>query len=293
MRVFVTGASGFIGSAVVQELLKNGHQVLGLARSDDSARAVEAAGAQVLRGDLENVDALKSGAAACDGVAHLAFIHDFSKYMENAQIDKRAIEAMGEAMAGSNKPLVVAGGLLMLAPGQMATEDTPSPSASMRHSEATADAVAARGVRASTIRLSPTVHGAGDKGFVPMLIAAARDKGLSAYVGDGTGRWPAVHRHDAASLFRLALEKGSAGAKYHGSAEGDVPTRAIAELIGRRLSVPVESKTPEEAMAHFGFLGMALSADSPASSAKTQAELGWRPTGPELLADMEAHYFGA
>jgi nucleoside-diphosphate-sugar epimerase len=293
MRIFVTGASGFIGSALVQDLLKHGHSVLGLARSDASAKAVSDAGAEVLRGDLEDLDALRKGAAETDGVAHLAFIHDFSRFAENGQVDKRAIEAMGEVLAGTGKPLVVSSGTLLVSPGQLATEDMRrAPEGLPRQSEQIAYGLAEKGVRASAIRLSPTVHGAGDHGFVPALIEIARSHGVSAYVGDGAGRWPAVARADAAALYRLALEKGSAGSAYHGVAETGVPTRAIAELIGKKLGLPVVSKTAEEAGAHFGFLGMFFGVDAPASNEKTRAELGWTPTGPGLLEDMEAHYFG-
>ena len=253
-----------------------------------------AIGAEAQRGDLEDLDSLKRGAAACDGVAHLAFVHDFSKFAENGQIDKRAIAAMGEALAGSGKPLVVTSGTALVAPGRLATEDMAPLHGEMipRVSEQAAGALAAQGLRASSIRLPPTVHGEGEHGFIPQLIEIARAKGVSAYVGDGQNRWPAVHRLDAAPLYRLALEQGVAGAAYHGVAEEGVPAKAIAELIGRRLNLPVVSKTPEEAGEHFGFLGMFFGLDCPASSALTRAQLGWTTSHPGLLADLDhAYYF--
>ncbi len=294
MRVFVTGATGFVGSAVVKDLIGAGHKVLGLVRSDANARALAAAGGEVHRGALEDIESLKSGAAACDGVIHTAFIHDFTKFAENGQVDKRAIEAMGAVLAGSDRPLIVTSGTAMVAPGRVATEDmrAEGPAASMRVSEQTADAVAKQhGVRAMSIRLAPTVHGKGDHGFVPQMVNLARDKGMAVYVGDGTNRWTAVQRLDAAKLYRLALEKGKAGAIYHGVAEEGVAIKDIAAAIGKRLSVPVVSKTAEETQVLLGFIGMIMSLDIPASSAKTQQELGWKPTGPALLADLEEHYF--
>jgi nucleoside-diphosphate-sugar epimerase len=294
VRIFVTGASGFIGSAVVRDLLKAGHQVLGLVRSNAAAETLAAIGAKAQRGDLEDLDSLKRGAADCDGVAHLAFIHDFSKFAENGQIDKRAIAALGEALAGSGKPVVVTSGTALVAPGRLATEEMAPLQGEMipRVSEQAAQALAAEGLRACSIRLPPTVHGEGDHGFVPQIIAAARAKGVSAYIGDGQNRWPAVHRVDAAPLYRLALEQGVAGAAYHGVAEEGVPAKAIAELIGRRLNLPVVSKTPEEAGEHFGFLGMFFGLDCPASSALTRAQLGWTTSHPGLLADLDhAYYF--
>ncbi|MEI9993892.1 MAG: SDR family oxidoreductase [Rhizomicrobium sp.] len=296
MRVFVTGASGFIGSAVVQELLGAGHTVLGLARSDDAARAVAAAGADVLRGALTDLDSLRKGAGETDGVIHTAFIHDFSKFAENGQIDKRAIEAMGEAMAGTNKPMVVSSGTALLSPGHVATEDImPSGEGSPRVSEQTAFALAAdKGVRGMAIRLAPSTHGTSDQGFkagfVSYAIQVAREKGVAAYIGDGRNRWSQGHRLDAAKVYRLALEKGRAGAAYHPIGEEGVALKDIAALIGKKLKLPVESISQEKAMAHFGFLGMFLGLDIPASSAKTQTELGWAPEGPGLLADMEANY---
>ena len=293
MRVFVTGATGFIGSATVKDLIKAGHQVLGLSRSDAGAEALSAAGAEVLRGDLEDLDSLKRGAAGADGVIHLAFIHDFSKFAENGQIDKRAIAAMGEAIAGADKPFIATSGTLLVGPGHLATEDIgPRQGEGIpRVSEQSAQTLAAEGLRAMSIRLPPTVHGEGDHGFIPQIIEVAKAKGVSAYVGDGSGRWPAVHRIDAASAYRLALEKGTKGATYHAVAEQGVATKAIAEVIGRRLGVPVISVSPEEAGAHFGFLGMFFGLDAPASSARTQAELGWSWSQPDLLADLDRHYF--
>ena len=288
MRVFVTGATGFIGSAIVRELLDAGHQVLGLARSDAAAASLAAAGAEVHRGSLEDFESLAAGARACGGVIHTAFIHDFSNYAPAAEKDRRAIQTLGTTLAGSDRPFIVTSGtLLVQRQGPLATEEeAPNPSFP-RKSEEAALAVAARGVRVAVVRLPPSVHGDGDHGFVPALIAIARQKGVSAYVGDGLNRWPAVHRLDAAHLYRLVLEKGSAGAKYHGVADEGVPFRDIAGVIGRRLNVPVVARSPQEAADHFGWLAHFVGIDCPASSEQTQERLGWRPTQPGLIPDLD------
>jgi nucleoside-diphosphate-sugar epimerase len=286
MRVFVTGATGFIGSRVVSELISAGHQVLGLARSDAGAESLAAAGAQVQRGDLEDLQSLRSGAAASDAVIHTAFRHDWSRFAESCELDKRAIEAIGTVLQGSSRPFIVSSGV-GVAQGRASTEDDPplsSPSLP-RVSEVTAVALMERGVHALVMRL-PQVHDTEKQGLVTPVVAMARAKGVSAYVGDGQNRWPAAHVSDVARLYRLALEKGSAGARYQAIAEEGVALKDIATAIGRGLNVPVISISQGQAQEHFGFLGFFAGRDAPASSAKTRAELGWNPTGPSLLTDL-------
>jgi nucleoside-diphosphate-sugar epimerase len=287
MKVFVTGATGFVGSAVVDELIKAGHQVVGMARSDAGAESLAKAGAEVHRGELTDLKSLRSGAAKADGVIHAAFIHDFSKFAENCEIDRLAVEALGAELVGSSRPLIVTAGTALAAPGRLATEeDAPAASVPRAASESATEAVAAQGVRAMVVRL-PQVHDTVKQGLVTYLIGVAREKGVSAYVGEGLNRWAAVHRLDAARVYRLALEKGVAGARYHAVAEGGVRVKDIATAIGNGLKVPVVSLSPEEAGAHFGWLGMFAGYDIPVSSALTQEWLRWKPAAlPGMIEDL-------
>jgi nucleoside-diphosphate-sugar epimerase len=297
MRVFLTGATGFIGSTIVPELINAGHQVLGLTRSDAGAKSLAAAGAEVHRGNLEDLESLRSGAAQSDGVIHCAFDHDFSNFVANCEKDRRAIEALGAALAGSDRPLVITSGTGMgnAAHGQPATEDVfnsnhPNP---RKASELTGASMLAAGVNVSVVRL-PQVHDTVRQGLITPAVAIAREKGVSAYVGDGLNRWPAAHVLDVARLYRLALEKREAGARYHAVAEEGIAVRNIAEVIGKGLKVPVVAMSPEQAAGHFGWLAPFAGMDIPASSAQTQKRLGWHPTGPGLIADLEhMRYFGA
>jgi nucleoside-diphosphate-sugar epimerase len=318
MRVFVTGATGFIGSAVVKELIKGGHQVIGLARSAAAATALTAAGAEPHRGTIDDLQSLREGAAKADGVIHLAYVHDLAHVSLSGRLkiflgglptkipsrfgsvineaENRAIEALGSALVGTDRPLIVTAGIAFVSPGQLATENTKAPLASAmpRGSEQAALALGSRGVRVSVVRLPLSVHGEGDHGFVPTLIGIARKKGSSACVEGGRNRWCAVHRLDAARLFRLVLEKGAGGAVYHGVAEEGVPFRNIAAVIGRRLNVPEVDKSREEASKHFSWFSMFAAVDAPASSARSRTELGWEPIQPGLLADIDQpSYFKA
>jgi nucleoside-diphosphate-sugar epimerase len=296
MRIFVTGASGWIGSAVVPELIGAGHQVIGLARSDASAGALAAAGAEVQRGDLEDLDSLRAGAAASDGVIHLAFIHDFSQFANSLSVDQRAIETLGAVLEGTDRPLVIASGTLGLALGRAATEDDrPSVGSGAHPRVVSAEmtlALASRGVRSCVLRLPPTVHGDGDHGFMAALIGVARERGVSGFIGDGSNRWSAVHRFDAARLFRLAAEAAPAGSVLHAVDDEGVAIQEIAAVIGRHLDLPVVSVPEDGAVDHFGWLGRFLGADATASSRLTRARMGWEPTHPGLIEDLEAgHYF--
>jgi nucleoside-diphosphate-sugar epimerase len=290
MRIFVTGATGFIGSAIVPELINAGHQVLGLTRSDAGAQSLIAAGAEVHRGNLEDLDSLRSGAAKSDGVIHCAFDHDFSNFVAVCEKDRRAIEALGDALAGSERPLVITSGTGMgnAAPGKPATEDhfDPNHPNPRRSSEVAGASVVARGVNVSVVRL-PQVHDTVKQGLITYAVAVAREKGVSAYVGDGLNRWPAAHVLDVARLYRLALEKAEGGARYNAVAEEGIPVRDIAEIVGRGLKVPVVALSQEEAAVHFGWLAPFAGWDMPASSTQTQERLGWHPTGPGLIADLE------
>ena len=294
MKVFVTGATGFVGSAVVQELINAGHQVLGLSRDEKADNDIIAAGAHPHRGDLNDLESIQSGAAASDGVIHTAFNHDFSKFKESSKNDRRVIEALGGELAGSERPLIITSAIGLLPRGKVVSEeDMPIPGPNPRiASEQAADAVARLGVRVSVVRLSPSVHGDGDHAFIPMLIRIAREKGVSVYEGEGLNTWPAIHRMDAAKLFRLALEKAAAGGtRYHGVAEQGIFFHEIAEAIGKGLNVPVVSRSKEDAAAHFGTFAHFAAMDIYASSKQTQEVLGWHPIQPGLIADLSGNYY--
>jgi nucleoside-diphosphate-sugar epimerase len=294
MRIFVTGATGWIGSAVIPELLNAGHQVLGLARSDTAAASVAALGAEVQPGDLDDLDSLRAGAAACDGVVHLGYSHDFSRMEAAAQTDLAAIKAIGAELEGTDRPFAIASGVLGLVSGRVATErDLPDPGVHPRIAGIQAAmSFATRGVRASSVRFAPTVHGPGDHGFMAVLVGIAREKGFSGYIDDGSNRWAAVHRLDAANLVRLAVDEAPAGAALHATAEEGVPTRAIADAIGRGLNLPVVSIPADQASDHFGWMARFFGVDGPASSSATRQLFGWNPVQPGLIADLDAgHYF--
>lgn len=291
MRIFVTGATGFVGTAVVQELLAAGYQVLGLARSSSAAGALRAAGAEVQRGDLEDEASLHAGAAACDGIIHTGFVHDFSRYKEACELDRRVIAALGSSLRGTDKPLIVTSGTLALAAdGHLTEAHRFGPEGSRVHaraaSEEAADALVEQGVRAGVVRLPPTTHGAGDHGFVPMLLSIAKEKQAAAYIGEGDNRWPAVHRLDAARAFVKAMERTTPGERFHAVGESAIPYRDIATAIGRLQAVPVVSVSAEQAAAHFGWLCWAVASDGAAASALTREKLDWTPTQPTLLDDL-------
>ena len=287
MRIFVTGATGFVGSAIVPELISAGHQVLGLARSDAAAASLTAAGAGVQRGSLDDLESLRKGAGAVDAVIHAGFIHDFANYAAAAETDRRAIEAIGAALAGSDRRFIVTSGTALTVPGRVAIERDSANSTFPRKSEDAAASAAAGGALVSVLRLPPSVHGVGDHGFIPLLIRLARERGVSAYVGEGLNRWPAVHRLDAARLYRLVLENSPMAPRYHAVADEGVPFREIAQVIARRLNIPIVSKSPEEAADHFGWFAHFAGLDCPASSAQTQEQLGWRPTQVSLIPDID------
>jgi len=294
MRIFVTGASGFVGSAVVRELISAGFEVVGLARTEAAAKAVADARAQVFRGDLERPDSLRRAAAEADAVLHVGFVHDFSNFKACCELDREVIATLGSALTGSKRPLIITSAIGVLPTGATVTEETmplsPSPNPRAATEEA-ARALLDRGVNVSVVRLPPSTHGQGDHGFVPMLIDIARKRGAAAYVDDGQNRWSAVHRDDAAKVYRLAIERNSPGAYYHAIAEDGVPFRRIAEVIGRRLQLPIISKTREDAAVHFGFLAHFAASSITASSALTQAQLDWKPSLPSLLADLDQPYY--
>jgi len=298
MRVFVTGASGFVGAAVIHELKQAGHHVIGLARSDASAAALEAAGFEVHRGDIEDLDSLRAGAAKADGVIHTAFNHDFSRFQASCAHDALVIEALAAPLEGTKRPLIITSGIGVLPHGSLLTEDVMPPTGPAAHprtaTEHASMAAATRGVKVSVVRLPPSVHGEGDHGFVPLLINLARQKGLAAYLGEGRNRWPAVHRLDAAELFRRVAELGRPGAAYHGAAEVGVPFADLTAVIGRRLGLPVQRERVEAAAAHFGWFEKFAAMDNPCSSEATQRELGWQPRRTGLLADVDQPgYFAA
>jgi nucleoside-diphosphate-sugar epimerase len=286
LRVFLTGASGFIGAAVAEELIGAGHAVLGVARTDEQMKTLAERGIEPHRGDLTDPDSFVAGATACDGVIQCAFIHDFSRFAENMEIEQRAVAAMLDALKGSGKPFVITSGVAMLAPGRLATEDDRPAPQGRGATEAMVRDAASEGLRTAVIRLPPITYESGDGGFLPTLANVAREKGVAAYIGDGANRWPAGHRRDAARLYRLALEKGEAGAAWHAVGDEGLAAREIADAIGKKLGLPSASLTPEEAPAHFGWIGMFAGVDMPASSRLTQERLGWQPTHPGLIADI-------